>query len=255
MQKPNWFSRILELGSKVRAPEAIQEPCLWRPGRDLVQTYGGAKSLQSPHAGAWVTPTQNADHLLTRSTSQMRCAAPRGAAPPPGAREGVGELLRCSCSSVHRAQVFRAPQGETGRGEGQERRVGVWRRPKKPSFTEFNTAHNLLRACLVPDTVLGSGDSGMARMQRRGKGRGSHRDNPHNTGDKCFRGKYKVLWELRAAGHSFFPCWKSLGNCKGRGCFGSVGWALRWGRGGKDTSCREEHVCRDRGEGENLDRA
>lgn len=107
----------------------------------------------------------------------------------------------------------------------------------------------------MPDTVLGSGDSEMARMQRREKGRGSHRDNPHNTGDKCFRGKYKVLWELRAAGHSFFPCWESLGNCTGRGCFGSVWWALRWGRGGKDTSCREEHVCRDRGEGENLDRA
>lgn len=96
----------------------------------------------------------------------------------------------------------------------------------------------------MPDTVLGSGDSGMAPMQSRGKGRGSHRDNPHNTGDKCFRGKYKVLWELRAAGHSFFPCWKSLENCTGKGCFGSVWWALRWGRGGKDASCREEHVPR-----------
>lgn len=65
-------------------------------------------------------------------------------------------------------------------------------------------------------------------------------------GDKCFRGSYKVLWELRAAGHSFFPCWKNLENCmcggEGRCWLGLVGFEVGGGR--KDISCREEHVQR-----------
>lgn len=71
-------------------------------------------------------------------------------------------------------------------------------------------------------------------------------------GDKCFRGNYKVLWELRAAGHSFFPCWKSWGGelCGVGACWlGLVG--LTVGGGGR-TPHAEKSMCKDRDEGENL---
>jgi len=63
-------------------------------------------------------------------------------------------------------------------------------------------------------------------------------------GDKCFRGNYKVLWELRAAGHSFFPCWKSSGKTVWGGSMLAGSGGLDGRRWRKDTSCREERVQR-----------
>lgn len=45
------------------------------------------------------------------------------------------------------------------------------------------------------------GPSEIAQMRERERGRDGYRDNHHITGDKCLRGMYKVLWELRAPGH------------------------------------------------------
>lgn len=77
--------------------------------------------LQSPHAGAWVTPAQNrADHLLTRSTSQMRCAAPRGAAPPPGAAPGARGGGGCSAAPAPRYTMLKC-SGPPREKLGEER--------------------------------------------------------------------------------------------------------------------------------------
>lgn len=124
----------------------------------------------------------------------------------------------------------------------------VWRRPKKPSFSAFNPTHRLLSAYLVPDTVLGSGDPGMAPMQGREKGRGNYGDNHHNMGAKCFRGNDKVLWELRAAGPFILPLLEEFGKLRGvgGGCWlGLVGLAVRGWRKGQPHA--ERSMCKDRG--------
>lgn len=79
-------------------------------------------------------------------------------------------------------------EGESGRGPN-----GL--------FGEFNPIHQVSNAYLVSDAVLGVGDPGMVQMQERKRGRGSYRDDNHNTGDKCLGGVYKMLWELNAQGH------------------------------------------------------
>lgn len=101
-----------------------------------------------------VPPLPRIEHtgLATRSTSQLWCMA-----------------------WVLHAQVPRALRERAGKGEVQECRVGTWRRPKK-AFLFCIQSHSPFIECayLVPDTVLGSGDSGMAQMQGRERGRGSY---------------------------------------------------------------------------------
>lgn len=75
--------------------------------------------------------------------------------------------------SVLHAQVPRAPRERLREERSRNAEWECGEGPKRlPSA--FNPTHHLLSAYLVPDTVLGSGDPGMAQMQGREKGGGSY---------------------------------------------------------------------------------
>jgi hypothetical protein len=113
--------------------------------------------------------------------------------------------------SAQGAQGPREEWGRKGSREGSLRAEGQWDSGKGPnSLALVNsipfTIYRVSTLCQLLCWALGT----LGWLRCRGKrGRGRYRDNTHNTGAKCLRGSYKVLWELRAAGHSFFPWWRS----------------------------------------------